>query len=242
MKTALTLPTVELVEAACKKFDREESVIEDALKELFRQYPGNDDLSHVLLKVVALNALYSTLITIHSEERPNVVDVARHIHKNARKIDSALAVGSPEIVGTISWVTVPGKQKRDNFSFISSTQLEPWTPTVDIQQCNGDLVVTVELPGLKKEDVKVELTDDSLVIQGERKHEHKEDHEGFHRWERSYGQFYRSIPLPEGAKTDQAKAELTDGVLKVSVPVPETKKKPRQIPVEQGKETKPAAA
>jgi len=121
-----------------------------------------------------------------------------------------------------------------------SAQLEPWTPTVDVQQCNGDLVVTAELPGLKKEDVKVELTDDSLIIQGERKHEHKEDHEGFHSFERSYGQFYRSIPLPEGAKTDMAKAELTDGVLKVSVPVAEAKKKTRQIPVEQGKETKPA--
>lgn len=121
-------------------------------------------------------------------------------------------------------------------------QLEPWAPAVDIRQCNGDVVVTAELPGLKKEDVKVELTEDALIIQGERKQEHKEDHEGFHRWERSYGQFYRSIPLPEGAKTDQAKAELTDGVLKVSVPVTETKQKTRQIPVEQGKETKPAAA
>ncbi len=123
---------------------------------------------------------------------------------------------------------------------IPSTQLEPWSPTLDVQQCNGDLVVTAELPGLKKEEVKVELTDDSLIIQGERKHEHKEDHEGFHSFERRYGQFFRSIPLPEGAKTDQAKAELTDGVLKVSVPVPETKKKTRQILVEQGKETKSA--
>ena len=123
-----------------------------------------------------------------------------------------------------------------------STQLEPWAPAVDVRQCDGDLVVTAELPGLKKEEVKVELTDEALIIQGERKQEHKEDHEGFHRWERSYGQFYRSIPLPEGAKTEQAKAELTDGVLKVSVPVAEAKKKTRQIPVEQGKEAKPAAA
>ena len=133
-----------------------------------------------------------------------------------------------------------GEMDRAFRGVIPSAQLEPWTPTVDVQQCNGDLVVTAELPGLKKEDVKVELTDDSLVIQGERKHEHKEDHEGFHSFERSYGQFYRSIPLPEGAKTDMAKAELTDGVLKVSVPVAEAKKKTRQIPVEQGKETKPA--
>jgi len=125
--------------------------------------------------------------------------------------------------------------------FAPAGKLEPWAPTVDVQHCNGDIVVTAELPGLKKEDVQVGLTDDALIIQGERKQEHKEDHEGFHRWERSYGQFYRSIPLPEGAKADQAKAELTEGVLKVSVPVPEAKKKTtRQVPIEQGKETKPA--
>ena len=125
--------------------------------------------------------------------------------------------------------------------FAPASKLEPWAPAVDVQQCDSDIVVTAELPGLKKKDVKVELTEDALIIQGERKQEHKEDHEGFHRWERSYGQFYRSIPLPEGAKTDQAKAELTDGVLKVSVPVAETKKKTiRQVPIEQSKETKSA--
>ncbi len=111
-------------------------------------------------------------------------------------------------------------------------ELNAWSPTVDIRRCNGDMVVTAELPGLKKEEVKVEVTDDALVIQGERKREHKEDHEGYHRVERSYGQFYRSIALPEGAKTDQMKAELQDGVLKVSVPVPASEKKSRQVPIE----------
>jgi HSP20 family protein len=86
--------------------------------------------------------------------------------------------------------------------------------------------------GPQEGEVKVELTDDALVIQGERKREHKEDHEGYHRWERSYGQFYRSVPLPEGAKTDQVKAELQDGILKVSVPVPQAEKKSRQVPIE----------
>jgi HSP20 family protein len=118
----------------------------------------------------------------------------------------------------------------------SGTKMEAWTPSVDVQHCNGNVVVTAELPGVKKEDVKVEMTDDALVIQGERRHEHKEDHEGFHSYERSYGTFFRSIPLPEGAKTDMAKAELTDGVLKVTVPATEAKKQPRQITVEQGKE------
>jgi len=111
-------------------------------------------------------------------------------------------------------------------------KLGAWSPAVDVRQCNGDLVVTAEVPGLKKDEIKVELTDDALVIQGERKCEHKEDHAGYHSWERSYGQFYRAIPLPEGAKTDQVKAELQDGVLKVSVPVPQAEKKSRQVPIE----------
>jgi HSP20 family protein len=98
------------------------------------------------------------------------------------------------------------------------------------------------LPGLKKEEVKVEVTDDALIIEGDRKREHQEDHEGFHRWERSYGHFYRSIPLPEGAKTEQVKAELSDGMLKVSLPVVEVKKPVRQITVEEGSKLKPTAA
>lgn len=114
----------------------------------------------------------------------------------------------------------------------TSAELGAWSPAVDVRQCNGDLVITAEVPGLKKEEVKVEVTDDALVIRGERKREHKEDHEGYHRWERSYGQFYRSVPLPEGAKTDQVKAELQDGLLKISVPVPQAEKKPRQVQIE----------
>lgn len=116
-----------------------------------------------------------------------------------------------------------------------------WSPVIDIEQTDGTLLVTAELPGLKKEEVKVELTDEALIIEGERKQEHKEEKEGYHRWERSYGQFYRSIPLPEGAKTDQAKAELSEGVLKISLPVAETKKKVREVAIEEGAKPKVAA-
>ena len=111
------------------------------------------------------------------------------------------------------------------------TQIQSWVPTMDVRRCNGSLVVSAELPGVKKEEVKVEITDDALVITGERKQEHKEDHEGYHRSERTYGSFYRSIPLPEGAKTDQVKADLKDGVLKVSIPMPEVKKNTREVAV-----------
>jgi len=109
--------------------------------------------------------------------------------------------------------------------------LAAWTPAVDITRCNGDLVVTAELPGLKKEEVKVEMTEDALVIEGERKREHKTDHEGYHRVERSYGRFYRAIPLPKGANTELAKAEMNEGILKVTVPVAEAKPKAREIPI-----------
>jgi HSP20 family protein len=116
--------------------------------------------------------------------------------------------------------------------------LAAWSPALDVRQCDGSLVVTAELPGLKKDEVKVEVTDDTLVIRGERQREHKEDHEGYHRWERSYGQFYRSVALPDGAKMDQVKAELQDGLLKISVPVRQSEKKSREVPIE----TRAAAA
>jgi HSP20 family protein len=131
--------------------------------------------------------------------------------------------------------------------FRATGPADGWTPAVDVRRCNGDLVVTAELPGLKKEEIKVEVTATALAIEGERKREHTEDHEGYHRYERSYGKFYRTIPLPEGAKTELAKAELTDGVLKISIPAPAAKKldepaKTRQIPVAEGAKTTAAAA
>jgi HSP20 family protein len=114
----------------------------------------------------------------------------------------------------------------------AGAELSAWAPAVDIRQCNGDLVITAELPGLKKNEVKVELTHGALVIQGERKREHKEDHVGYHRRERSYGRFYRSLPLPLGTRTDQVKVELRGGILKVSVPAPQAEKESHPVPIE----------
>jgi len=120
--------------------------------------------------------------------------------------------------------------------------LKAWTPTVDIQKVNGNLIVTAELPGLKKEEVKVTTTETALILEGERKLEHKEDHEGYHRYERSYGNFYRSIPLPEGANAELAKAELAEGVLKIAIPIAEVNKNVRQIKVEEAAPIKKAVA
>jgi hypothetical protein len=111
MKTVLRRPTVDLVTAACDEFDRKNEIIERALKVLFNQFHSNSDLSHVLLKVVVLNRLYSTQILA-------VMDVAWHIHRNAQDIDPALTAGSPQIVDKIARVTIgiSGKERR-NLSF-----------------------------------------------------------------------------------------------------------------------------
>jgi hypothetical protein len=117
MNTVVTTPTEELVRAACVEFDRQNSVIEEALTELFSQYPDNSVLRHVLLKVVALNSLYSTQIGVYCEAIPNIVDVARHIHQNFRAIDAGLGAHSPEVVDRIAMVIVSGKKDRNYFSF-----------------------------------------------------------------------------------------------------------------------------
>ena len=114
-KTRLTTPTRELVTAACKEFDKDSSGAEEAPRELFSQYPANHDLRHVLLKVVALNSLYSTQIFVHSAKVPNIEDAARHIHQHAEEVDLALAAGSPGIVDGIARVTIPGKMNRNYF-------------------------------------------------------------------------------------------------------------------------------
>jgi HSP20 family protein len=85
---------------------------------------------------------------------------------------------------------------------------------------NGCLVTKVDLPGLKKEDVTVELTDGHLVIEGERKSETEETKDSVYRCEREYGRFYRAVPLPEGVTLEDIKASCSDGVLEVAVPLP----------------------
>jgi HSP20 family protein len=101
---------------------------------------------------------------------------------------------------------------------------EMWAPDVDVSQKNNELTIRADLPGLKREEVTVEITDDDVCIQGERKHEKEEEREGFYRSERGYGSFCRVIPLPEGAMTDQAKATFNDGVLEITMPAPPTSK------------------
>lgn len=117
-----------------------------------------------------------------------------------------------------------------------------WYPEIDVFEKENRLVTKIDLPGMKKEDVKVEITDGQLAISGERTSEAEEKGEEFYRCEREYGSFYRSVPLPDGAKIDDVKATFTDGVLEVSVPLPtKPELKMRKVEIQESKAAKSAA-
>jgi HSP20 family protein len=99
-----------------------------------------------------------------------------------------------------------------------------WAPELETFLRDDQFVVRVDLPGINKDEVNVEVTDDAIVIHGERQQTHEEERDGFYRSERSYGRFYREVALPEGAQPDTTKANYRDGVLEVSVTAP-----PRQM-------------
>lgn len=107
-----------------------------------------------------------------------------------------------------------------------------WAPPIEVIERNGKFVVRAELPGMKKEDAKIEVAHDELTIEGERKLEKEEKKEGLYRTERTYGKFFRRIGLPEHVKAEQAVATFKDGVLEVempAIPVPEAKKRTVEI-------------
>lgn len=118
-----------------------------------------------------------------------------------------------------------------------------WKPEIDVFERDNRLVTKIDLPGLKKEDIKVEVTDGHLAISGERKREEEEKGEEFYRCEREYGTFYRAVPLPEGVKLEDVKATFTDGVLEVSVPLPaKPEATVRKVAIEEPAKPKAAAA
>ncbi|WP_157953561.1 Hsp20/alpha crystallin family protein [Zobellella maritima] len=91
-------------------------------------------------------------------------------------------------------------------------------PSIDISEREGCYLISVEIPGVKKEDVTLTQEGDRLVIRGEKKHEHEEKSDTLHRIERSYGHFQRVLTLPADARTEDISAQFKDGVLKVEVP------------------------
>ena len=106
-----------------------------------------------------------------------------------------------------------------------------WTPHVDVVERDGKLLISADLPGVKKEDVKVEINPDAVTIQGQRHQETTSSDRGYYQSERSYGSFYRSIPLPEGANTESASATFRDGVLQIEVQAPSQQARGRTLEI-----------
>jgi HSP20 family protein len=108
----------------------------------------------------------------------------------------------------------------------------PWSPAVDIVETENELVVKADLPDVKLEDIGVHVENQTLTIKGERKFEKDENARGYHRIERSYGNFVRSFAVPSTVDTENVQADYKSGVLTVSLPK-KAAAKPRQIKVNQ---------
>ena len=119
------------------------------------------------------------------------------------------------------WLDFPLERMFDEFwgrTAPEATAVETWAPRVDISEEDTAVLLTAELPGVSKDDVKVELKDGVLTLSGEKKSEHKEEKNGFYRSERVYGSFTRSFTVPETLDAEKIEAEYADGVLRLTLP------------------------
>jgi HSP20 family protein len=113
-----------------------------------------------------------------------------------------------------------------------------WIPAMDLVETDDHFVLKADLPGLKEEDVSIEVEENVLTVSGEREAEHEDKREGYVRVERSYGSFRRSLTLPEGVDAEAVGANFDNGVLEVRIPKPE-ERKPRRVAIQVGE--RPAA-
>ncbi|MFL5606185.1 MAG: Hsp20/alpha crystallin family protein [Gemmatimonadaceae bacterium] len=122
--------------------------------------------------------------------------------------------------------------ERDLWGDGSGAVGQAWTPQIETFRRGDKLVVRADLPGLNKDDVNVEIENGVLSISGERREQHEENRDGYYRSERSYGQFYRALPIPEGVSDEQCEATFKDGVLEVTLPAPkEQARTAKQVPI-----------
>ncbi len=125
------------------------------------------------------------------------------------------------------------------FGRLSDLEASSWLPQVEVSERNGTLTIRADLPGLSKDDIDVDITDDAVVIRGERQQEKEENEAGYYHSERSYGSFYREIPLPSGVNREEANATFRDGVLEITMPAPERQSQSRRIEIGERSQSEP---
>jgi HSP20 family protein len=133
------------------------------------------------------------------------------------------------LFSTIFDSPTPGNGRR--------TSLRSWVPAMDVAENDNEYVLKADLPGVSEGDVNVELDDNVLKISGERKSEHKDSKDGYHRVERAFGRFSRSLRLPEGVTADGIQANFDNGVLEVHIQKPE-QQKPQKVAISVSREAK----
>jgi HSP20 family protein len=133
-----------------------------------------------------------------------------------------LGTGTPSLWGT----------DRDPWSVNTFENDAGWLPQVEAFRRGDKFVVRADLPGTRKEDVHAEIEDGVLTISGQRMSEREDNRDDYYRSERSYGSFYRAIPLPDGVESDNCEATFKDGVLEVTLPAPkEASRSAKQIQI-----------
>jgi HSP20 family protein len=115
----------------------------------------------------------------------------------------------------------------------TASRARRWVPPMDLVETDDHLVLRADLPGMKRDDVEIEIKDGALTVSGERKAEHEENAEGYYRVERAYGRFSRSLTLPDGIEPDAVEAHFQDGVLEVRIPKP-AERKPHRVEIGAG--------
>ena len=108
-----------------------------------------------------------------------------------------------------------------------------WIPAMDLVETEDHLVLRGDLPGMTEDDVDIEIKDNVLTVSGERKSESEDKREGYHRVERSFGSFSRSLTLPHGIDPERVDAKFENGVLEVQIPKP-AEAKPTRVQIGKG--------
>src|SRR3954471_2619135 len=116
----------------------------------------------------------------------------------------------------------------------SGTTLRRWMPAMDLVEGETHFLLTADLPGMTEGDVNIEVDDRVLTVSGERKANYESSRDGYHRVERAFGSFSRSLTLPKGVNAEAVEANFENGVLEIRIPKPE-QPKPRKISISSNK-------
>jgi len=152
--------------------------------------------------------------------------VMRRISDEMDRLFEGFGFGRSGFGGETAWPAVPSSGTEQGASL--------WSPHLEMYERDGKLTLTADLPGVRKEDVKVEIDENAITIQGQRRQEQASQERGYYRSERSYGSFYRTIPLPEGANPSTANATFRDGVLQITLQAPQKQTNSRTLEIKDG--------